>query len=75
MRILDWLRGRPTWRLSENGNPTTKVGDLWATVFQVPGGWKFCIAVGDDDDEPFFSSRYLTMDEAKAAALAEIEMT
>lgn len=78
MGIFDWLLGPKeapsrvpsfSWRLSENGNPTLLDGNVRFTVFPQDGGWKFVMADEDDEHEPYFSERYRSQEEAKAAAI------
>lgn len=59
-----------TWHASRNGNQTIKVGSLRLTVFEQDRGWKYCISQGSGDDNPYFSERYATEQEAKEAATA-----
>lgn len=67
------------WDRSESGNPIIHRGDLRLTVFRhtkghsAKGGWKFCIAEGDDDESPYFSGEYQSEDEAKYEGLAKLD--
>lgn len=80
MGLLDWLfRSTPSpheWRISERGNATTVVDGVRITVFPQDGGWKYVLGWADDEDdeeEPFFSDRFDSEDEAKASALSHVE--
>jgi hypothetical protein len=59
------------WRRSINGNAVIRAGSLRVTVFPSDGGWKFCIANGDDD-RPYYSDAYETEDIAKQESLAAL---
>src|SRR5690606_30636079 len=59
------------WRRSINGNAVIRAGSLRITVFPSDGGWKFCIANGDDD-RPYYSDAYETEDIAKQESLAAL---
>lgn len=77
MGILDWLFGskppasrrRPAWERSENGNPTMVGDGLRITVFPYYRDWKYLIAPEDGSIEPFYSDRFRTEADAKAAAV------
>lgn len=63
------------WSTSTNGNPTRIYRGSRVTVFPSDGGWKFCIADPDDDDDPYFSDPYSTLEAAKHEAIALIDGT
>lgn len=76
MSILRWsfgIRGGVEWSLSLNGNPTIIRRGHRITVFPGDGGWKYCIAKLEKDDDPFYSEAYETEPAAKYEALADIE--
>lgn len=59
------------WVISENGNYTTLINGRRLTVFESDGGYKFCCAIGDEDD-PYFSDVYDEFSSAQHEALAFI---
>jgi len=72
MRILDWLKRRPTWLVSEGGNPIIQIRNLRVTVIEDHGRWRYCVAVGEDDSSSYLSDEFLSMEKAKAAALEDL---
>lgn len=78
MGLFDWLFGKKSevrtdhahWQTSERGNAMMIYGSRRLTVFPSDGGWKYCIATGENDDDPFFSDPYRSEDHAKDDALA-----
>lgn len=84
MGLLDWLfkkqktegasaaRTAGPWKTSENGNPSFERGNIRVTVFPKDGGWKYCLADIDDQEEPYFSEVYTHEYEAKEEALARL---
>lgn len=74
MGLLDWLFPRgPKWSPSAGGNPTTVYHNRQLTVFEQDGGWKFCDAKVGQDDEPYFSDAYDTVEAAKHEAIAWVD--
>lgn len=55
------------WRTSLSGNATKQFGNSRLTVFSRDEGWKYCIADGPDDNDPFFSDAYPTEQMAREA--------
>lgn len=56
------------WQVSESGNLTRIVGNRRHTLFESDGGWKFCVARTDgDDDNPIYSDPYILRDQARDA--------
>ncbi len=73
MGLFSWLFGsKPQWQMSENGNPMMLFGQTRVTVFESDGGWKYCIADIEEDDDPHFSDPYESQAIARAEALAHI---
>lgn len=68
--VLAVVRGG--WTVSSNGNQTLAINGLRVTVFERDGGWKFCVAISEEDEDPYFSDRYASEQEAKDCALAYI---
>lgn len=66
------LRSKPPkgWTPSENGNPMRITNGKRITVFERDGGWKFCIANENGDDDPYFSDAYETEHAARTEAVA-----
>jgi hypothetical protein len=58
------------WVVSENGNPSRIYNGRRVTVFPRDGGWKFCIAELEDDDDPHFSEVYESQVAAETEAMA-----
>lgn len=61
------------WQLSEHGNAMRLYHGKRLTVFERDGGWKFCIADADEDDDPYFSDPYETEDAAKYEVMALLD--
>lgn len=77
MGLLDWLFPKAPqsdaevrWSRSPAGNPTGIYRNRRLTVFEQDGGWKFCDAKVEDDDEPYFSGAYDSVEAAKYEAVA-----
>ncbi|MDK1494124.1 hypothetical protein QN219_29565 [Sinorhizobium sp. 7-81] len=78
MGLFDWLFGKKSdvrkyyahWQTSDRGNPMILYGGQRLTVFPSDGGWKYCIAKGENDDDPYFSDPYRSEEHAKNEALA-----
>ncbi|WP_273785601.1 hypothetical protein [Brucella intermedia] len=65
--------GSETWRVSEKGNRTQIYGGSRVTVFQSDGGWKYCISAPFGDDDPYYSDRYATQEEAMECGMAFLD--
>lgn len=59
----------PEWSITSSGNPTMNIEGCRLTVFERDGGWKFCVADGEDDDDPHFSGVYGSQKEAQERGL------
>ena len=80
--MFDWLKrlfvtGPPEgkWYMSSNGNPTYVRAGWRITIFEddLYGGWKWCLANGDDDNNPQFSNkRYANTEDAAEAAVNKL---
>lgn len=81
MGLFDWLFGRKSegganralWQASDRGNAMMVYGRKRLTVFPSDGGWKYCIAKGEHDEDPYFSDPYQSEEQAKDDALAHVE--
>lgn len=74
MGFLNWLFGTGVkWSRSSNGNPMIIRRKRRITVFRSDGGWKYCIARIEQDDNPFYSEAFETKAAAKFEALAHVE--
>lgn len=62
------FRKKIAWETSEKGNPTAFENDWRVTVFPATNPKGFAFVVGYDKDEPFFSKRFKSQDEAQSAA-------
>lgn len=71
---VDRAPSRPDqWDLSEAGNLTITMGTKRLTVFESDGGWKFCVAAADrEDNDPYFSELYSSSEAARDEAVALI---
>jgi hypothetical protein len=63
----------PVWEISDNGNPFIIYKNRRITVFERDRGWKYCVAKIEEDNDPYFSEVYFTVDAAKYEALAWLD--
>ncbi|KAB2743540.1 hypothetical protein [Brucella anthropi] len=63
-----------SWRVSESGNQTQIYGGSRVTVFPSDGGWKYCISAPFGDDDPYYSDRYATQEEAMECGMAFLDV-
>ena len=76
MGLLSWLFGvkrQLSWQSSEIGHPTMVWDGLRITVVPYYRDWKYLIAPENDSLEPFYSDKFRTEADAKAAAVAHVK--
>lgn len=79
MGRFDWLFGKKShvrtnqayWQTSDRGNPMMLYGGRRATVFPSDGGWKYCFAKGETDDDPHFSDPYRSEEHMKGSPMQQ----
>ena len=79
MGLLDWLFPKTLrsdaemrWSQSAAGNPTGAYKNRRLTIFAYDGGWKFCDAKTEPDDDPHYSDVYDSIEAAKYDAIARV---